>query len=398
MKSQSNTYMSRRKFLHIVSSLAASTTLGACIQEVSPTLNSRATLMPRKESVSALPRAAPEKPVDGFTAILDEPPDYRNALPNFCNAYICVSMAKLARKETVRAVHTDDAYKKAVRETLTNWGLDGADETIFFNSREIQGKRPGTQGIIAFHNQTAFVVFRSTEKKFNDWMTDFNVRQVTSPCGKGKIHAGFLDAFNAVVPDKGEPLSDFEKVINQLRSMKAVWLIGHSLGGALAAVATSCILQTDINVAGLYTFGAPRVGDSVYRDYMNRSLTYKYWRFMHKHDLVPDVPLPNLIPYLPFRLVTGYSREGNMLRLNEEGYEVLRLVGPDGKKIYSKTYNGTSVPDHAIEHYRSRLLNLVRLEIPEFPELNYLNIPSEIELDTTSEDIESIENSVDGTQ
>jgi hypothetical protein len=392
MESQPNTLMSRRKFLRLFGSLAAGSTLVGCAPPVIQISDSGRTAISAGEPVTPLARAAPVNPIDCFTAILYEPSDYSKVLPDFCNAYICASMAKLARKEAVGAAHTDEKYKEAVHTTLTKWGLDGADKTIFINSREIQDQRPGTQGLILFHRQTAFVIFRSTERKFSDWMTNLNVRKKPSPCGKGNIHAGFLDAFNAVVPEKGEALSTFEEVVDQLLSMKAVWITGHSLGGALAAVATSCLLQTGIIVAGLYTFGAPRVGDPEYRDYMNQRLTYKYWRFMHKQDLVPDIPLPRLLPNLPIRLVTGFSREGNMLRLLDKGYQVLRRVDRDGERTVLGTYNGTSAQDHGIDSYRARLLDLVHQEIPEFPEMNYMNVPGDIELDTTNEDIKAIEN------
>lgn len=338
-----------------------------------------------------------KKPIEFFTPVLPEPPNYNKALPYFCNAYICASIAKLARKESVIAAHTNDEYKEAVRKTLTQWGLDDAEKPVFINSKEIGG-HPGTQGLIFFHNDTAFIVFRSTERKLNDWMTNLNSRQTDCPYTEGRVHRGFLEAFEAIVIEEGENLPAFEEVIERLQNAKnGVWITGHSLGGALASIAASYLLNSNIRVSGIYTFGAPRVGNDEYRDYLNKRLTYKYWRFMHKSDLVPDVPFPlSRLKWLPHLAVTGYSREGCMLRLTDEGdyYEVLRLVDRNGKRTRLGPYHGSTWDDHSVDFYRDRLLYLARRDKPDFPEMKYVEVPPGIKLETTNDDIKAIESSV----
>jgi hypothetical protein len=334
------------------------------------------------------------QPIEYFTPILSEPLDYSQALPNFCNAYICASIAKLARKESVIAAHTNDEYKKAVRKTLAQWGLDGAEKTVFINSREIPNGRPGTQGLILFHDGTAFIVFRSTERKLSDWMTNFNSRLTDCPYVEGKVHTGFLEAFKAIVIEEGDFLSVFEQEIDKLRDASAIWITGHSLGGALASIAASYLLHSNIRVSGIYTFGAPRVGNEKYRDYLNARLTYKYWRFMHKSDVVPDVPLPlSRFDWLPHLVVSGYSREGCMLRLTDTGdyYEVLRRVERDGARIRLGRYDGLTWADHSVDFYRDRLFNLCHKDNPDFPKMTYQGVSPEIELETTPKDIEEIE-------
>ena len=40
----------------------------------------------------------------------------------------------------------------------------------------------------------------------------------------------------------------------------SVWYTGHSLGGALASLATAQMRRQEVPVDGLYTFGQPRTG------------------------------------------------------------------------------------------------------------------------------------------
>ncbi|MFM7578681.1 MAG: lipase family protein, partial [Microcystaceae cyanobacterium] len=90
-----------------------------------------------------------------------------------------------------------------------------------------------------------------------------------------KVHQGFLEAFRAVLAEKGDAYEQLEKIIDSLKEgcVKNVWLTGHSLGGALSSVAAHCLLFFNLPVSGLYTFGAPRVGNTGYRIYMNKKLT-----------------------------------------------------------------------------------------------------------------------------
>jgi predicted lipase len=233
----------------------------------------------------------------------------------------------------VGARHSDKEYKDAVLATLEEWGWSAADaqKTIFINSREIPNDNgvsvPGTQGLVIFYENVAFIAFRGSEKKLNDWLANVNTRKVKSPYVPGNVHSGFLKAFEAIVPDKSEeadieqkPASLFEEVIDQLRTMEAIWLTGHSLGGAIASIGASYLHHRGFPESRIYvyTFGAPRVGDAEYRSNINKMFTYRYWRFLHNHDIVPDVPFPGVSPFLSRFLLIGFSREGCMLRLKRD--------------------------------------------------------------------------------
>lgn len=216
-------------------------------------------------------------------------------------------------KSSVNAASTDENFKAAVRWALINSGIsdENAQQTIFLNSRKItqddQGNSsPGTQGLIIFHeeeeeekkNKTAIIAFRGSEKKFNDWAYNAKIERTDFPYeikelggnGEETIHRGFLEAFEAVVVESGEHEGKFKKIVEKLKSCDYIWLTGHSLGGEIAITAASYLKQQGCNnIAGIYTFGAPRVGNADYRDYINHVFKNKYWRFMHDHDVVPGM-------------------------------------------------------------------------------------------------------------
>ena len=101
----------------------------------------------------------------------------------------------------------------------------------------------------------AVVCFRGT-KQIRDWMTNLDISPVPITDAKtgaiiGNMHRGFHDAYTSVHDDISYCLNGHEDL--------PLYITGHSLGGALAVVATW--FQSSERLAACYTFGAPRVGD-----------------------------------------------------------------------------------------------------------------------------------------
>ncbi len=74
-----------------------------------------------------------------------------------------------------------------------------------------------------------------------------------------------------------------------------LFVTGHSLGGALAAVYGAMLhynAETEITdrLAAIYTFGQPRVGDQKFANYANQKLKGHYNRVVYCNDIVPRVP------------------------------------------------------------------------------------------------------------
>jgi hypothetical protein len=79
-----------------------------------------------------------------------------------------------------------------------------------------------------------------------------------------------------------------------------LFVTGHSLGGALAAVYGAMLYyngETEITnrLAAIYTFGQPRVGNKAFADYANCKLGCRYKRVVYCNDIIPRVPFDNTL-------------------------------------------------------------------------------------------------------
>ena len=151
-----------------------------------------------------------------------------------------------------------------------------------------------TQGFICKRNvanEPPYLVlaFRGTEKKISDWLTDARCKPTVE--GSARVHTGFLEAFCLKTNDEGKTAEDVVKDILDCLQAKdgegrtlPLFITGHSLGGALALLATR-LVAPDINGA-CYTFGAPRIANYEYF----RSLKTPVYRVVNSADVVPRVP------------------------------------------------------------------------------------------------------------
>ena len=119
--------------------------------------------------------------------------------------------------------------------------------------------RDGTEAVLIRLDPTEtfegmlVLAFRGTERSLDDLRTD--VRFSLSPApGGGRVHSGFLEAFEKVE-------GSIRAAINQQGSLP-LYITGHSLGGALAVLATR-YLESECSGA-TYTFGCPRVADAAF--------------------------------------------------------------------------------------------------------------------------------------
>jgi triacylglycerol lipase len=163
-----------------------------------------------------------------------------------------------------------------------------------------------TQAFLAVRDgQFAVLAFRGTAN-LQDWRINLNARRVPLPGVPGvTVHRGFLEAFESC---RGE----IEAAVGAyVPSTLGLYITGHSLGGALAQIA-SAVLERD-NLAACYTFGSPRVGTVGF----DLQVKCPHYRVINDWDLVPGVPWPW------FR---GYYHTGDprLLTPGTQGREALR--------------------------------------------------------------------------
>mmetsp|Transcript_1220 Transcript_1220/g.1623 ORF Transcript_1220/g.1623 Transcript_1220/m.1623 type:complete len:413 (-) Transcript_1220:299-1537(-) len=162
-----------------------------------------------------------------------------------------------------------------------------------------------TEAFVAANDDVVVVAFRGTSS-LNDALTDLNFFQKETE--RGGVHDGFYDAI-ALVWDN--VLAAVEKYSGGVNGTKPIWVTGHSLGGALATIATARLrLDHDLPVHGLYTYGSPRVFSKKYARIFNQDFAAQTFRFVHNLDIVPRVP---------FRTLGGYRHIGRFMYLDSEG-------------------------------------------------------------------------------
>ena len=201
---------------------------------------------------------------------------------------------------------------------------------------------------LATSSDLAALVFRGTENAA-DWRVDLNAPLVRWEAAKGavRLHRGFLGAYLADRP------AILTAVAASVPADLGLYIAGHSLGGALAQIATADLDRDTL--AACYTFGSPRVGT---RDF-DRLVQAPHYRVVSGWDLVPGVPAPW------FR---GYRHTGDPRLLTGDGLEAYRrdrspparlgvdMLGLAGAAVTRKL---PPVDDHMIWNYRARLDRIV---------------------------------------
>lgn len=151
---------------------------------------------------------------------------------------------------------------------------------------------PSTQCYVAHNDDFIIVAFRGTQvfkpgagqdvfetlqHVVSDIYADVKFKLVDSGRA-GLIHRGFRDALDEIS-------ADLFRLLDELRaenSNRTIWFTGHSLGAALATLASLGYGTAK----GLYTFGSPLVGDKKFAAHFDVDT----FRFVNGKDIVTRVP------------------------------------------------------------------------------------------------------------
>jgi len=171
-----------------------------------------------------------------------------------------------------------------------------------------------TCGLIGERAGAVILAFAGTDPGiWQNLATDFT----PLPQGGSDIHDGFRQAAAAAQPE-------IERAVQLSRqSGKPLFITGHSLGAALAALAAQTAVGLGSPPRAVYTFGMPRVGGAQFRTGYDASLGAVTYRLVHGIDLVARVP-----PSLP-----GFRHVGCLLQCDAgakfDGTKPLSPIGSD---------------------------------------------------------------------
>jgi len=285
---------------------------------------------PRKfkdqESLEELVKA---KAYFGANNLLVNPPIKRAAYSDRM-AWVLASMSHLAYDRFEEGGKAKALLLKKLDGGGFNW-ISG------FNSPETD-----TQAFLVVKEDKSYAVlaFRGTEvSKLTDIKTDAKATMVSLI--EGRVHKGFINAYKSVQ-------EEIEKNVAKLDGIP-LYITGHSLGAALATVATQFLEGHPVfrdQIAACYTYGSPRVGN----DQFDRDFKSAIYRVVNTTDVVTVVPL----------LAMGYIHIGDVRFLLRTKGEFRRGIPIFGRLLFFfgagllKLF-GPWVQDHAIVEYRMKL-------------------------------------------
>lgn len=163
-----------------------------------------------------------------------------------------------------------------------------------------------TQVYVAGNDEHLVVAFRGSESPtsidgLKDWFLTNAMNLLIVPEGRlgtdfaaagvgARFHQGFLGALAEV----WDPLE--AAVTEELKQKeRPLWVTGHSLGGALALLASWLFQRRMIEVHQVYTFGAPMIGNDLAIAAFDKELPDRIFRYINRQDPVPLLPSMSLI-------------------------------------------------------------------------------------------------------
>ena len=188
----------------------------------------------------------------------------------------------------------------AYADNVANYVAKATEVNSFRFVKQVTKSCPGNARCSGFtalsHSERAIVIaFRGSEKfqqVIVQGLQTLTIPKVSFQAG-GKVQAYFRNAFLLLW---NELKTEAYKQITKYPSYK-VWVTGHSLGGAMASLASTAIAYdrkvTKDNLI-LYTFGQPRVGNYDYALTHDKLVPISF-RVTHYRDIVVHLPTCNKI-------------------------------------------------------------------------------------------------------
>jgi triacylglycerol lipase len=248
------------------------------------------------------------------------------------------------------------ATADAISAGFSAWGFTGVTQL------------PGKDDVFAVVASSPSVIlcaFRGTISEMNgdmtadNWITDADAWQ--TPYSSyfqgpqlGGIHEGFAEALMELWP--AVPNAIFQARDNA----QPIWMTGHSLGGALAYLATTVFnfgLRQPVN--GLYTYGQPRLGDPGFCTQCDAAFGDVHYRFVNDVDIVTRVP-PRIMPHIP---IEYYGHSGRLVYFDRSGaphsdeafWNNFMASVEVGAENFVADLSGGPIKDHFIANYLSRI-------------------------------------------
>jgi hypothetical protein len=221
------------------------------------------------------------------------------------------------------------------------------------------------------------MTFRGTEAwRIQNLIADLSMNFINldNECIGCLVHDGFLNSFKILEKDIYNMLKYMTyKLSNEGVTIGTLYFTGHSLGGAMANIAAYDFsirrnskdkefkYLREIQTISLITFGAPKVGNKEFAEFMNaNNILTDNIRVVYGIDVV--VTIPNENPFLKYQtsgdliyykqqlfdqpdVVVGYNRGNKKIQPGNTDINYL-------DKIFGKIENIIQFYNHCLDHLR----------------------------------------------
>ena len=171
----------------------------------------------------------------------------KDALLSWNTPSVCMQCPACAQTSVVTSIHW---FERFVPLSTLNYLLQSAQSAFLMRTKE----------------DLVVLSFRGTDIVSFDWGVNLNAYPASyfgCPAQACRIHLGFYTAYQELLKDVLPALHN--EIPFAQRSTMPIVVTGHSLGGALATIAAYELSLAGYLVKGVFTYGSPRVGDTVRR-------------------------------------------------------------------------------------------------------------------------------------
>jgi triacylglycerol lipase len=213
-------------------------------------------------------------------------------------------------------------------------------------------------GFFGSLSKVGVLAFRGTQNVGN-CLTDAETPLVARQPYPGRVHRGFVSAVEEVWPKVRELLGPAWR-------SPPLWVTGHSLGGAMATLASVRLANEGYKVRAVYTYGSPRAGNKVFR----QSYRLPHYRFVFDNDLVPHLPFRWCYKHVgDLKLL---DHDGNLTEEHEDWVEKKQALRRHAKRV--QRAHGRSTAHHELtdfdwlaDHHLGCYLEGLKRILPQVP-------------------------------
>lgn len=218
------------------------------------------------------------------------PLDFDNYLPGgaYSDKFSCAGPVGIAQLNSDSAFSVDLARWLAWA-SLRAYHLPSAQKRFAEHGFElvetIENGATGLEAIIASNSDSVVISYAGTLQP-QDFITDFNFAPTEDLLTfmPGKIHTGFLKALDA-------SWNQIEKTIEKHAvNGKKIFVTGHSLGASMATLTAYRLAQKKKDIASVYLYAPPRVGNAEFVTGYNSLLGNRTFRILNNQDMVAHLP------------------------------------------------------------------------------------------------------------